>query len=141
MTNLNGVVEERFMVVTLFNWVGKVGRCNFLSFWSTSNEKSLTNSIPSISINATQSITKFSHQLNNLKKKPIEQKNKERKKMTISVGFLSAAFLLVLQETIFVASAFDPSPLQDFCVAVDEPKSAGILLFLFYHLISFILIN
>ncbi|KAL0559089.1 hypothetical protein IC582_003679 [Cucumis melo] len=44
--------------------------------------------------------------------------------MTISVGFLSAAFLLVLQETIFVASAFDPSPLQDFCVAVDEPKSA-----------------
>lgn len=61
--------------------------------------------------------------------------------MTISVGFLSAAFLLVLQETIFVASAFDPSPLQDFCVAVDEPKSAGILLFLFYHLISFILIN
>ncbi|XP_038877588.1 germin-like protein subfamily 1 member 17 [Benincasa hispida] len=42
--------------------------------------------------------------------------------MTI-VGILSAAFLLVLQATM-LASAFDPSPLQDFCVAVDEPQSA-----------------
>ncbi|XP_038877585.1 germin-like protein subfamily 1 member 7 [Benincasa hispida] len=40
-----------------------------------------------------------------------------------SVGLLSAAFLLVLQATM-LASAFDPSPLQDFCVAVDDPKSA-----------------
>ncbi|CAK9327864.1 unnamed protein product [Citrullus colocynthis] len=31
--------------------------------------------------------------------------------------------LLVLQATM-LASAFDPSPLQDFCVAVDHPKSA-----------------
>ncbi|KGN66715.1 germin-like protein subfamily 1 member 17 [Cucumis sativus] len=44
--------------------------------------------------------------------------------ITISVGFPSAAFLLVLQVTVFVASAFDPSPLQDFCVAADEPNSA-----------------
>ncbi|XP_022152104.1 germin-like protein subfamily 1 member 13 [Momordica charantia] len=37
------------------------------------------------------------------------------------IGFSSSAiFLLVLQATIFV-SCYDPSPLQDFCVAIDEP--------------------
>lgn len=45
-----------------------------------------------------------------------------------SVVFYSSAILvLVLQLVIFV-SAHDPSPLQDFCVAIDEPNhydSAG----------------
>ncbi|XP_022152106.1 germin-like protein subfamily 1 member 13 [Momordica charantia] len=37
------------------------------------------------------------------------------------IGFSSSAiFLLVLQAAIFV-SCYDPSPLQDFCVAIDEP--------------------
>lgn len=139
MTILNGVVEERFVVVTLFNWVGKVGRFNFLSFWSTSSEQSLTNSVPFISINTTQSITEFSHQLNSLKRIIEQKKQREKKMITISVGFPSAAFLLVLQVTVFVASAFDPSPLQDFCVAADEPNSAGICSYLFYHTINSIL--
>ncbi|XP_022151689.1 germin-like protein subfamily 1 member 17 [Momordica charantia] len=41
-----------------------------------------------------------------------------------SFGLLSAVFLLVLQAALVAISAFDPSPLQDFCVAVDEPDSA-----------------
>ncbi|KAG6737463.1 hypothetical protein POTOM_058985 [Populus tomentosa] len=39
-----------------------------------------------------------------------------------SVHFLLAFVLLTLASSI--ASAFDPSPLQDFCVAIDDPKAA-----------------
>ncbi|KAK8483938.1 hypothetical protein V6N13_014824 [Hibiscus sabdariffa] len=35
------------------------------------------------------------------------------------------ACFLVLAFVCFLASAFDPSPLQDFCVAIDDPKDAG----------------
>ncbi|KAJ0013567.1 hypothetical protein Pint_20272 [Pistacia integerrima] len=37
-------------------------------------------------------------------------------------SFLQAFVLLALASSF--ASAFDPSPLQDFCVAIDEPKNA-----------------
>ncbi|KAL5566789.1 hypothetical protein UlMin_029953 [Ulmus minor] len=37
-------------------------------------------------------------------------------------GFLSTLLILALASSI--ASAYDPSPLQDFCVAIDDPKQA-----------------
>lgn len=51
-----------------------------------------------------------------------------------SFGLFSAALLLVLQATMLVF-AYDPSPLQDFCVAVKDPKFAGTLI-LFYRRMS-----
>lgn len=37
-----------------------------------------------------------------------------------------------------LASAYDPSPLQDFCVAIDNPASAGMYaLLLLYSLVVF----
>ena len=44
--------------------------------------------------------------------------------MNKGVIFLVAVVLKALAS--FLASAYDPSPLQDFCVAIDEPKNAGI---------------
>jgi hypothetical protein len=44
--------------------------------------------------------------------------------MMKGVHFLAIVALLSLASS-FV-SAFDPSPLQDICVAIDDPKSAGI---------------
>ncbi|KAH9728236.1 Germin-like protein subfamily 1 member 17 [Citrus sinensis] len=44
--------------------------------------------------------------------------------MKTSVQFLKGFALLVLASSL--ASAFDPSPLQDICVAIDEPKNAGL---------------
>ena len=45
-----------------------------------------------------------------------------------SVHFLLAFVLLTLASSI--ASASDPSPLQDFCVAINDPKAAGNAFFL-----------
>ncbi|KAH9723184.1 Germin-like protein subfamily 1 member 17 [Citrus sinensis] len=41
-----------------------------------------------------------------------------------NVQFLTGFALLILASSL--ASAFDPSPLQDICVAIDEPKNAGL---------------
>jgi hypothetical protein len=42
------------------------------------------------------------------------------------VHFVAIVALLSLVSSL--VSAYDPSPLQDICVAVDDPKSAGIYL-------------
>jgi hypothetical protein len=44
--------------------------------------------------------------------------------MMKGVHFLAIVALLSLASSL--VSAFDPSPLQDICVAIDDPKSAGI---------------
>lgn len=40
------------------------------------------------------------------------------------VQLLLGFALLILASSL--ASAYDPSPLQDICIAIDEPKNAGI---------------
>jgi hypothetical protein len=48
--------------------------------------------------------------------------------MMKGVHFLAIVALLSLTSSLVCAE--DPSPLQDICVAIDEPKSAGIYLFI-----------
>jgi hypothetical protein len=45
---------------------------------------------------------------------------------TKGVHFLVIVALLSLASSL--VSAYDPSPLQDICVAIDDPKSAGIIM-------------
>jgi hypothetical protein len=52
-----------------------------------------------------------------------------------SVHFLLAFVLLTLASSI--ASAYDPSPLQDFCVAINDPKAAGNAFFLLHLSFTF----
>ena len=47
--------------------------------------------------------------------------------MKKGVSFLVAVALMALPS--FLASAFDPSPLQDICVGINDPKNAGISIF------------
>jgi hypothetical protein len=49
--------------------------------------------------------------------------------MMKGVHFLAIVALLSLASSL--VSAFDPSPLQDICVAIDDPKSAGIYIIMF----------
>lgn len=44
--------------------------------------------------------------------------------MEKNVSFLVAIAIMALAS--YLASAYDPNPLQEFCVAIDEPKNAGI---------------
>jgi hypothetical protein len=46
---------------------------------------------------------------------------------TKGVHFVVIVALLSLSSSL--VSAYDPSPLQDICVAIDDPKSAGIYFF------------
>ena len=46
--------------------------------------------------------------------------------MKKGVSFLVTVALMALASSL--ASAFDPRPLQDTCVAIDEPENAGISL-------------
>jgi hypothetical protein len=58
---------------------------------------------------------------------------------TKGVHFVVIVALLSLASSL--VSAYDPSPLQDICVAIDDPKSAGIYFFIYqpstYIIISY----
>ena len=47
------------------------------------------------------------------------------------------ACIALLAMSFFLASASDPSPLQDFCVAVNDTKTTGMIL-IFFSLVLFI---
>lgn len=53
--------------------------------------------------------------------------------------YLIVAIMLALASSP-IAYASDPSPLQDFCVAVDDYKSAGIYLFYYFYIFLFLLL-
>jgi len=42
-------------------------------------------------------------------------------KMKVSMSLI----LITLSALVTIAKAYDPSPLQDFCVAIDDPKNGG----------------
>ena len=48
--------------------------------------------------------------------------------MKKTASFLVVVAVMALASSL--ASAYDPSPLQDFCVAIDEPKNAGISIYI-----------
>ena len=48
--------------------------------------------------------------------------------MKKGVSFLVAVALMALASSL--AAAFDPSPLQDTCVAIPEPENAGISIYI-----------
>ena len=50
--------------------------------------------------------------------------------MMKGVHFLVTLALLALAT--FLASAYDPSPLQDFCVATNDTNSAGMYMLYYY---------
>jgi hypothetical protein len=58
--------------------------------------------------------------------------------MMKGVHFLAIVALLSFASSL--VSAFDPSPLQDICVAIDDPKSAGIYNHVHYFLLASIII-
>ena len=54
------------------------------------------------------------------------------------VQLLLGFALLILASSL--ASAYDPSPLQDICVAIDEPKNAGIYIYAQFLCLNYLLI-
>jgi hypothetical protein len=57
--------------------------------------------------------------------------------MMKGVHFLAIVALLSLASSL--VSAFDPRPLQDICVAIDDPKSAGI--YIYYNYVYYFLLT
>ena len=52
------------------------------------------------------------------------------------MGANTLAYIVLLAVAFSVASAFDPSPLQDFCVAVNDTNDSGKILMLFLLFLS-----
>jgi hypothetical protein len=64
---------------------------------------------------------------------PIQYFSPITKLGTSTKGVHLVAIVALLSLASSLVSAYDPSPLQDICVAVDDPNSAGIYFFIYRH--------